>query len=455
MTSACSPARCRPPAADRSPAVAISDIIGFLALPFAVAIVFVGIHAYLGLHVLRRGIVFADLALAQLSALGATVAFAAGHAPTSAAGLGYTLLFTGLGAVLLTASRSFARAISQEAFIGILYVVATSATILVVDRSPQGAEHVKKILIGSILAVEPTQLAKFALIYGAIGVFHWFARRPILALSEAEPAALPQGWRSGVWDLAFYLSFGVVVTSSVATAGVLLVFCFLIIPAVIGSLFTRRMAGALAIGWVSGIAASALGLVASFALDLPTGAAMVLAFAVALALAGLVRAFAPAAQRRARLAAAARGLGMLILVLLFAAGAWLVAMPGADQPVLATVERLAGIGPETFMTDQERETYADAAATAARWQGEVEQLNARERRSRWQGTMLSDEEVRRVGSYQQSFNEMARGELFVMDVLRAHARARERWYVGVPLALLSLAALAWLAQPRRHGTGAG
>src|SRR4051794_32260636 len=119
------------------------EAIAFLALPFAASVVFVLMHGYLGVHVLRRKIVFADLALAQLSALGATVAFANGYAVNSPVGFGYALAFTAIGAALLTLTRSLARSVSQEAVVGILYVVATAVTILVVDRSPLGAEHVK------------------------------------------------------------------------------------------------------------------------------------------------------------------------------------------------------------------------------------------------------------------------------------------------------------------------
>src|SRR5207248_1265381 len=174
-----------------------------------------------------------------LSALGATVAFALGYAPTSAAGFGYALLFTGIGAALLTLIRGVSRTMSQEAFVGILYVVATAATILVVDRAPQGAEHVKKILIGNILTVGPAELAKFAALYAAIGVFHWVARRPLLAISAEGAPAGRSILAISLWDFLFFLSFGIVVTSSVTTAGVLLVFSFLIVPAVIGSLFAQ------------------------------------------------------------------------------------------------------------------------------------------------------------------------------------------------------------------------
>jgi zinc/manganese transport system permease protein len=432
----------------------VLDIAAFLALPFAAACVLVAIHAYLGLHVLLRGIVFADLALAQLSALGATVAFAAGHAPQSLAALGYAFLFATVGALLMTASRRLVGIMSQEAFIGILYVVATAATILIIDRSPQGAEHVKRMLVGSLLTVEPASLVELALVYGAIGGVHWLARRPLLALSTGGDKAGIGPWQAALWDLVFYLSFGVVVTSSVSIAGVLLVFCFLIIPAVIGSLFTGTIGVALVIAWMIGTAASALGLIASFLLDLPTGAAMVLAFAGALVLAGASRPllFISSAVRRARLRLVGAAAAAVILTTVLLACLWLILAPAADQPLLALFEQISGIGPETFLTADERATYVDAQATAARWQNEVDRLNARERRSRWSGERLSDDEVRRVGSYQQSFNEMARGELFVLDVLRTHARARERWYIGVPLGLvaaLGLAVLAW--RHRRQG----
>jgi zinc/manganese transport system permease protein len=419
------------------------EMLGFLALPFAACVVFIGIHAYLGIHVLRRQIIFADLALAQLSALGATVAFAVGHAPTSLAGFGYTFAFTALGAVLLAASRPLARRLGQEAFIGILYVVATALTILVVDRLPQGAEHVKAMLVGSILTVGPRDLTKFIVLYGALGVFHVLARRPILALSETSGDAGP---RALIWDFLFYLSFGLAVTSSVAAAGVLLVFCFLIIPAVIGSLFAARVPIQLAIGWAAGTLASAGGLVGSFALDLPTGAALVVAFALTLGLAGLMKylVWGDAAQRRRHGRRAARAVAGCGAALLLGSGLWLIAVPAADQPLLDLVEAATGVGPTPFLSDGERAAFVDAVRDAARYRGEIERLNRMEQASRYQGRVLDADEVRRIASYSQTFNEMERGERFVQAILRARARARERWWLGVPMVALSLAAGAGL-----------
>ena len=425
------------------------DVLAFAALPLAAAIVFTGIHTWFGLQVLRRNVVFADLALAQVSALGATVAVVAGHAVQSAAGYAYTLIFTAVGALLLTASRGFARSVRQEAFIGVLYVVATAATVLVVDRSPQGAEHVKKMLVGGILSVTADELVKFVILYSIIGAIHWLLRRPLLAAADHMDTSTDTG-KFAVWDLVFYLSFGVVVTSSVATAGVLLVFCFLIVPALVGGLFSSHIGVALVIGWIAGAAASAAGIFGSFLLDAPTGAVTVVTFAAVLVLAGGIRAFitAPAAERSRN---RQRGLhvgGLVVCLLLGLSGAWVVIAPAGDHPILAMIE--TATGPDRFMSPRERAEYLEAAAIERRHKGEIDQLYDRERQSRWQGDELTSDEIRRIGSMQQTLTEMGRGERFVMDYLRTRARERERWYVGLPLAAIGFIAAAAIARRARR-----
>ncbi len=436
----------------------MSDALSLLLLPFAASVAFVLIHAYLGVHVLRRNVVFADLALAQLSALGATVAFALGHAPSSAAGFAYALLFTTLGAALLTLARRLSRFVTQEAFVGILYVFATAATILVVDRAPQGAEHVKRILLGSILTIEPRQLASLAALYAVIGAVHWLARRPLLAVSGDPEAGGRSVLEVSAWDFFFFLSFGVVVASSVSIAGVLLVFTFLIVPAVIGSIFSSDVRRVVLIAWGVGILASAAGLAGSYSLDLPTGAAMVTAFTLLLVLAGIVRALASSApaQRRVNRRFAVRAVLSVALMMLLGSSLWLIANPAGDQPLAALFERATGIGPAGFIGTDDVDIYESAVHDATRFQAEVDRLNSRERSARFQAEPLSDEEIRRIASYQQSFNEMARGERFVQDVLRAKARARERWLIGAPAALIALLGLAWIARPywRRRVRGA-
>ena len=427
---------------------AMGDAVALLSLPFAASVVFVLMHAYLGVHVLRRRIVFADLALAQLSALGATVAFANGYPATSPAGFTYALLFTAIGAALLTLTRSLARHVSQEAFVGIVYVVATAATILVVDRSPQGAEHVKRILVGSILTVEPMDVAYFAMLYAVIGYLHWLARRPLLAMTAEM--AVGQRPRAALWlcDFAFFLSFGIVVTSSVTTAGVLLVFSLLIVPAVIGSIFSSRLQVVLLVAWSFGIAACAAGLAASYALDLPTGAAMVTAQAAFLVLAGVVKVlfFVRRESRRRNARLAVKAVAATILVTLLSSCVWLIINPTGDQPMLALVERITGFGPARFLSPTERMTYESASRDVMRFQGEVDRLDAMEKSSRYQGAPLSDDDIRRIASYQKSFNEMTRGERFVEEVLRGKARMRMRWIIGVPGMIVALLGLTWLGR---------
>jgi zinc/manganese transport system permease protein len=430
----------------------IEAAFSLLWAPFAASVAFVLIHSYFGIHVLRRNVVFADLALSQLAALGATIAFAIGYPPLSMAGFAYAFLFTLLGAVLLTLSRRVAAFVSQEAFVGVLYVMATASTVLVVDRAPQGAEHVKKILTGSILTVSPQELLKFVAIYSAIGFLHFLARRPLLALSE-NASPLHRG-AIGVllWDFFFFITFGAVVTSSVGTAGVLLVFCFLIVPAVIGSLFSKRAGTVLAVAWAAGIAASAAGLAASFMLDLPAGAAMVAAFGVSLVVAGLAKALFfvdAAARRKNRRGAAELAIGSALASILLS-GAWLMANPAADQPMIAAIESAAGLSPADFLSESGRAAYESAAQDATRFQAEFDRLGGKERAARYGAAPLDDDEVRRIGSYQQSFSEMARGELFVLGVLREKARRRERWVLGLPLCAASLLGLFLVFGRRRY-----
>ena len=260
-------------------------MIDILALPFVACLVLTGIHAYLGLHVLARGVIFVDLALAQVAALGLTVALLAGHPPASAAAYWYALAFAVAGGLVFAVTRVRRSPIPQEAIIGIVYVVSAALTVLVVDRAPQGAEHIKQLLVGSILTVSGADVATLAGLYGVVGLVHWLARRPLLAISFAPGDTA--GARVIGWDALFYASFALVVTSSVRVAGVLLVFSYLIVPALAGVTMGGSVLARLLIGWSFGTLVSVLGMVASAALDLPTGATIVCAFGLILLVFGL------------------------------------------------------------------------------------------------------------------------------------------------------------------------
>jgi zinc/manganese transport system permease protein len=192
-----------------------------------------------------------------------------------------------VGAVVLALTRSRRRRVSQEAVIGVVYAVSTAAAVLVADRSAHGAEQVRGMLVGNLLAVGPLEVGKVAALYAGVGLVHWICRRPFFLISTDPDAAYAEGWRVRLWDFLFYASFGVVVASSVRVAGVLLVFSYLIVPALAGVTLGGSVASRLLIGWTFGAAVSVLGIVASAALDLPTGATVVCAFGVTLSAFGL------------------------------------------------------------------------------------------------------------------------------------------------------------------------
>jgi len=268
--------------------------------PLAACMVIVAIHSYLGLHIIAREVIFVDLSLAQMAALGSTVAILAGSEPGSTTSYLYALGFTTLGAALFALTRTNEKGrVPQEAIIGIVYVVASAAAILVADRVPRGGEAIKDILVGSLLWVTWPAILKMAAVYAALGVFHFVLRHRFLTISFEPETARALGWRIRWWDFWFYLSFGVVITLSVPIAGVLLVFSFLVVPAAVAFQFSTNQKFLALISWLTGILASAAGLAVSFRYDLPTGPVIVCAFGVALLLAFAIRRFLPGGGSRA------------------------------------------------------------------------------------------------------------------------------------------------------------
>lgn len=191
---------------------------------------------------------------------------------------------------ILALTRSRERRVSQEAVIGVVYAVSAAAAVLLVDRAPHGTEHLRQMLVGSILAVTPSDVFRVAALYAAVGALHWACRRPFLLISTDADAAFRAGWRVRRWDFLFYASFGLVVTSSVRVAGVLLVFSYLIVPALAGIVLGGTVATRLWVGWGFGALVSLLGVLASALFDLPTGATVASMFGVTLLLwSGLAR----------------------------------------------------------------------------------------------------------------------------------------------------------------------
>ena len=269
--------------------------------PFVACMVLVAMLSYLGLHVIAREVIFVDLSLAQIAALGATMALLMPislgdpHAPVV---YWISLGFTFIGAAVFSMIRTRRARIPQEAIIGISYAVASAAAILAMSKSTSQAEHLKDMLVGNIIAVSWDEVLRTAVLYGIIGAFHYVFRSKFLAISINPQRAEAAGISLRFWDFLFYASFGFVVTSSVAIAGVLLVFCYLIVPSVAAMLFADRIGPRLAIGWSMGTIVSALGVYLSLVLDLPTGATIVCTFGLVLVVLALVRLMIPGVQTR-------------------------------------------------------------------------------------------------------------------------------------------------------------
>lgn len=260
-------------------------MLDLLLPPFATAMIILLTHAYLGLHVIQREVIFVDLALAQIAALGGTIALLLGAEHGSVPAFGVALGFTLIGALIFSFTRAEDSPVPQEALIGITFVVASAAVLLVSSFSAEGTEHLQETLSGALIWVTWPTFLKMAGTYAVVMAFHWGARRKLLATSFA-----PERVESlRLWDFIFYATFGVVITASVQVAGVLMVFSSLVIPAVIAFFYTRRFGTALVIAWASGTVAIAAGLGISFALDVTTGPVLVVTFGAVLLIATVFR----------------------------------------------------------------------------------------------------------------------------------------------------------------------
>ena len=254
--------------------------------PLLTLVLLPGLLVYFGLHVVERGIVFVDLALAQIAALGVCVAVALGAHPGHDA-LPYVLsiVFTLLGAALFAWTRFRHPRVPQESIIGIIYVVAAAAATLVLSHSAEGDEALKTLLLGNVLLVTKEEVLRTFALFGAIAGIHALLRKPFLMLTFDEDEAQRRGLALRTWDFLFYATFGLTVTSFVQITGVYLVFSYLIVPAVCGALLSANIRSRLVIGWGVALAAGIAGLILSIkleTLDLPTGPTIVCCFGVML-----------------------------------------------------------------------------------------------------------------------------------------------------------------------------
>ena len=423
--------------------------IEFLWQPLLACLVLTGIHVYLGLHVLARGIIFVDLALAQVAALGIAIALLVGHPIQSEGAYWYALAFTLAGSFLFAVSRTHRAPIPQEAIIGIVYAVSAAVAVLVMDRAPQGSEHIKQLLVGSILTVTLREIAALALLYGIVGVLHWAMRRAMLEISFDPERALTKGRWVRWWDFLFYASFGIVVTSSVQISGVLLVFSYLIVPAAIAALLTQSVAKRLALGWTVGFTVSILGLVASAAWDLPTGATVVATFglfmaavAASLGLRNLIRGISSQGP------SALFGVGIAASALVGLVGLLLILFPQMDHHWLNWLEKAAPPVQLVFLSADERETYWDSRDAVERGLSEIQRLRTMQQEAQWGKAEMSEEMAERLRQYLASRSEITAGDQMTLGTLRSTARERQRFLLGVPLLGIGLFGTVALARLR-------
>ena len=407
-------------------------MIELLALPALACAALVAIHAYFGLHVLKRQVIFVDLALAQVAALGATAAFLLGYLPQSLAAHAYSLGFTLVAAAVLASTRTWSGRVPQEAQIGVIYVVSAAAALLLVERAPQGAEHIRQILTGNVLTVGWDELYWAIPLYAVVGFLYprLHVRQPWLA------------------EFAFYAAFGLVVTSSVAIAGVLLVFAFLIIPAAIGVLHANTFRGQLIVAWLTGTATALVGLAVSYLGDYATGATLVCTYGFALAIAAVAQALRMPQEKGAMSHVALRFARWLVAALLAASGIGVAIWPRADQPLLDAMERAFPAIRSAYMDGKAQAIAVEAAGFSERYRDDAAKLRAREEERRWKGEPLDEVEVRRIGSFLKSYNEMIRGEEFVMREVRSRAREQNRWWISGILVLLALSLVVSLPSKR-------
>ena len=289
------------------------SILDLMAAPFAECLILVAIHTYLGIHVLKRRVIFVDLALAQIAALGTTVGFLFGIMPETSGALIFSMAFTFLGAAVFALTRFRHDTVPQEAVIGLTYAVACAVAVLVVEKT-HGAEHLKDILVGNLLWVKWSDVGAAAAAYSLVGVVHFIFRKRFLQISEDPDGAYNAGVSVRLWDFLFYLTFGMVIAFSTRVAGVLLVFVFLVAPAILAFILTNRLLYQLLIGWAAGTVVTTVGLFLSWKIDLPSGPAVISFYAVVLVLSG-VAVYIIRAKQKLR-AAMFTGVGILGLTLI-------------------------------------------------------------------------------------------------------------------------------------------
>jgi zinc/manganese transport system permease protein len=348
------------------------SMLELMAAPFAECMVLVAIHTYLGIHVLRRRVIFVDLALAQTAALGTTVGFLFGIMPDTTAALVFSMTFTFLAAAVFALTRIRGERVPQEAIIGLIYAITAAVAVLVVQKT-HGAEHLEGILVGSLLWVNWNDVIVAAVAYAIIGAVHFVFRKRFLLISEDPDKAYRQGLSVRAWDFLFYVTFGFVITFSTRVAGVLLVFVFLVAPAIMAFMITDRIKWQLLIGWIMGTVVTVSGLYLSYAIDLPSGPTVVAFYGVVLVLGALVLHVVRAQRKLMALGWIGIGVAVTaaVVFVVFHEGKWLGASSLAHSEHLEQVEHDMQLSEEAAERAQTENSARERAAATAELRGVV------------------------------------------------------------------------------------
>jgi len=261
----------------------------FILSALALCLILTGMHTYLGYHIVKRGVIFVDLALAQIAALGGVVAAFIGFGAAAHPALNYviSLCFTLLGAVMFSFFRSKKEKVPIEALIGITYAGAIAVSLVLLQHSASGTEDLKDMLTGSILTVSSKELLFITVLYGIVGIIHYVFRKKFLMVTNHPEKAAANGMNIKLWDILFYSTFGFIVTSSVKVAGVMLVFSFLIIPSVAAAFAVNGTTKRIIFGWIFGLIGCVAGLEMSLRFDWTSGATIVIVFLILLLAVGI------------------------------------------------------------------------------------------------------------------------------------------------------------------------
>ncbi len=270
--------------------LSLPELLALMKWPLIASLILPWLLVYLGLHIVQRGVIFVDLALAQTAAFGTCMAMVAGYDVHDWQTYPFSLAFTFVGAAVLTFTRTRDQRVPQEALIGIVYVVAAAASILALSHSTGGKEELQRSLVGELLVVPPVEVTKTFGLFVAVGIVHFVFRKKFLAISTDPRQAAASGLNVRWWDFVFYMLFGLVVTSFVHIGGVLLVFSYLVVPAVCATFLANSMGVRFLLGWAIATVASIVSLFVTAKVDLPIGAAIVCTLGLVLVLvAGLSR----------------------------------------------------------------------------------------------------------------------------------------------------------------------